>query len=1394
MRKLNLPFLLSLLAIAAILGVTTYFVHSWQVRRQVANLLNRARLAEEARDLPKAADCLVQYLSLNREDAETWKWYARILDEKDREVGAKEQVFLVHERALQFNPDDEALERRCADLAMELVRYSDAERHLKKLLSRAGTAEKPRDKAELGELLGQCAVGGTRFEEAESLFRQSIKDDPERASAYYSLARLKAGNLRQPETGAEIIGEMRARNPESARALVLAWRFRSEFQPPADPKDIEQALARAPQDPEVLLAAAIASEEKGDFKAARSYWSRGNAVEPGKPAFAIGLARAEIRDQRPDQAEAILRQAYKVTPSSTLAIFLTEALILQGKIEGDGNAAEWIAMLRSRGLGDTYARYLDCQVLVRQQQWEKAIVEIQRARVLLKEDPAVMEQLHLMLAQCYRQVGRDDEQLQALQQASEAGGASDAARQNLAQALVRSGKVDQALAVLRPLADRRPDLQAEVVRLLIQQTLRQPRDRRDWTAAEAAMQQAEKARPAAIEANTLLRADLLLAEGKPDEASSRLTSALERDPKNTRYRLALARLDEQRGKPDAAMSRIDAAEKELGPGLEILLARLDALAQRGPDARPAVAQMAEAGKKLPDSDQPAFLERLAGTELRVGQPELARQHLRELAAIQPASVRTRLALFDLAQEANDVSEATSLLEQVRKLEGEEGTTWRYCRAILLLGQARVGQGSSGNPDPRITADVENLVAEIAKRRPNWWGAPVIEAQVAELRNQPDKAALHYQRAVGLGNVQSNLIQRLTALLYQTQQFDQIDALGRTLADRGVMPGELAVIGALNALRRGELDQGVALARQIFSENSRSPFELLFLGRILLFAQRTSEAEKPLSRALELAPQNPENWTTFVELLLKAGRKSEVAPLLEKAKLALPAKDRPLTLAVCQAMADDDQNAADSFKAALALRPDDATTLRRAGEFYVKIMDMEKAREVMARILDPATKSPEANITWARRVQGLVGMSSGGIPQIDQALGLIDQNLRADPFSFKDQTARAILLSMRPGRREEAIRALEALDRNHLLGLNEQFTLAMLHGAERDWAKCQARLLKILERSREPRYLVYLVSILLEQGDLAAAEKWLRELKPLLPDNLAAIELEARVLKARDRASDAQSLIRTFSGSHPDQALAVADLLERLGILDESESTLRRFVAEKPDEPTRILPLIGFLARRNRLEEALPLCDQAWKTCPPEAAGDACMTVASSRQASDALRRKIETGIQEALKRKPGEPRLQVNLAQLFSLGGRFDEAEATYRDVLAREPKNIAALNNLAWLLALHSKKPQDALGLINTAIEAAGDVVPLLDTRAAVYLQMEQPEPALKDLKAALAVNPRYPSLSFHLAQAHRQSRNAQEARKAFETARQLSLTRETVDPLEKETFRLLESDVQGP
>ena len=152
--------------------------------------------------------------------------------------------------------------------------------------------------------------------------------------------------------------------------------------------------------------------------------------------------------------------------------------------------------------------------------------------------------------------------------------------------------------------------------------------------------------------------------------------------------------------------------------------------------------------------------------------------------------------------------------------------------------------------------------------------------------------------------------------------------------------------------------------------------------------------------------------------------------------------------------------------------------------------------------------------------------AGGVnpERVEKALGLVEQSVASRPGDLDEQRLRAVLLSMRYSRRKESIRAFESMDEARRLGPREQFLLAMLYSSVRDWPRCRAEMLKILDsQPRQPRHMIFYVNLMIQLGELDEAERWLRILKPLIPAE------EARV--AAGTGGQAAQVPQAGAGSH-----------------------------------------------------------------------------------------------------------------------------------------------------------------------------------------------------------------------------------------------------------------------
>jgi cytochrome c-type biogenesis protein CcmH/NrfG len=131
---------------------------------------------------------------------------------------------------------------------------------------------------------------------------------------------------------------------------------------------------------------------------------------------------------------------------------------------------------------------------------------------------------------------------------------------------------------------------------------------------------------------------------------------------------------------------------------------------------------------------------------------------------------------------------------------------------------------------------------------------------------------------------------------------------------------------------------------------------------------------------------------------------------------------------------------------------------------------------------------------------------------------------------------------------------------------------------------------------------------------------------------------------------------------------------------------------------------------------------------------------------------LESFLTQELRSRPGDTKTLMALAMIYHEEKKYQQAKTTYEKILQKEPKNVLALNNLAWLLASSKDpalfQPIKALSLAKEAADLKPDPM-ILDTLAEAYLVNNRPDMALEIIQQVLTKNP--PNRSYYQDQEER-------------------------------------------
>jgi tetratricopeptide (TPR) repeat protein len=237
----------------------------------------------------------------NTEAAVRQRFLPRMLDDPVRAVRIEAA------RALAGAPEKELAESRRADFARALDEYIQAQLY---------NADRPEGRMNLGNLhmqRGDTAAAAAEYRkaieidpsfeaaytnladlyrargsdvEAESALQQGLKRNPRSAVLHYTLGLTLVRLKRKPESLKEF--EIAARlAPESARfAYVHAVALNDAGQPREALKAMETALARSPNDRDLLSGLAYFSAQGGDRARAQGYVKRLRVLDPENAEYA----------------------------------------------------------------------------------------------------------------------------------------------------------------------------------------------------------------------------------------------------------------------------------------------------------------------------------------------------------------------------------------------------------------------------------------------------------------------------------------------------------------------------------------------------------------------------------------------------------------------------------------------------------------------------------------------------------------------------------------------------------------------------------------------------------------------------------------------------------------------------------------------------------------------------------------------------------------------------------------------------------------------------------------------------------------------------------------------------------------------------------------------------
>ena len=862
-----------------------------------------------------------------------------------------------------------------------------------------------------------------------------------------------------------------------------------------------------------------------------------------------------------------------------------------------------------------------------------------------------------------------------------------------------------------------------------------------------------------------------------DEASIRLSNVVQAQPENAEARRLRGELALLTGDYESAAGDLERARALGAPVDSFAVSLADALTAvgRADEALPLLDSVAAA-----QSRNPTYWVVRAEALLRAGRNSEAELALDSGEQAGSVGSRGLIARASAMFARGDVAGADELLRRALEASPNDPGVL-MARASVLARSNRLGEAAADltsaaaryRADSLLTRELTALVA-LAQIQLALNDLDAAEATAAQLVERAPQAPLtaYFQGLVeyrrGRFDEAANLVQPLVSAFPQTAQFRSLlgaihlarGELGQAeqqflsvLADAPRDPAAIKLL-AETRLRQQRPEAALSALRGIEQAAAEDAQIGLLSGLANLLSGNTEQGLVYLQQAAALDPTNELLKLQLARAYLVAGRSSDASTLLQAAFTSGPTGLEAAMLRLLAAIREGGGDGGDAaVRDLLENFPDEPRALTAAAMYFQLQGDNPRARELFDRAAERET--------------------DGAAARMFVAAALVQEGRREDA--------------------EQLLRRVVEQQPDNPQALSALAELAAARGALDEAGELLSRA---AEKSDSASPRLALAQLRIRQGNLAAAKEQLDLAARVVRDNPEVTAVSGLLAFAEGRPQEAATLLARAESALPNR-LGVTLALARAQIASNqaaaAKATVERVLAVAP----RSLPLRLMLGeaelKLGNAEEASAIAAALKADYPAQVGGyilEADAQIATRRYAvaadtlATAFRREPTWPVLTRLvsaRQLAGQPAEALSAAQawvqanpqhvpgalafagLLQEARRNDEALRAYQAVIDLDDKNLAALNNAAWLA--HELERPGALQLAERAYALAQDNPAVLDTLGWILHGQDREAEAIPHLSRAAQLAPETPEIRYHLASALAATGKSAEARSMLTT-----------------------------
>lgn len=837
-----------------------------------------------------------------------------------------------------------------------------------------------------------------------------------------------------------------------------------------------------------------------------------------------------------------------------------------------------------------------------------------------------------------------------------------------------------------------------------------------------------------------------------------LKSAIQQEPDNKEYRLALGKVYSKSGDLAAASKEFERAI-ELGVEKDLVVADLFRSYFGSRDFKSILSKFVDDASITPAKHD--YLDLYRG--LVEGDSEESTKAVEIFQRLSQQQRNPDVATFaQAALQTNDKNYPTA----IATLGKITDASLLYADALLF--KARLQQNSG---DDKAAIDTFKLYIPLMPRD---FSAQIMLTQSLVTTEQFDDA--EKELTVILKNFPEQPFANFlkAVVLYERKDFTGAKEHAERSLNNGFKENRVRLLAALSAINLQLESQALAHLDAIKDSLSAMPDLEALYASLLLKAGRADEVNKNLL-AKDPATLDYRVIAATSYQLVKQGSTAAARDLIKKYESTGKADNAAVSMlaAVKLGVEGLEQQGLKELEQALKTDPTADNTRVVLAQNYIRNREFDKANALADKWLEDPKQA-----LLGYNLKGYIALLQNDNKAATELLAKAQQSSANNPFTLMLQAMVAAREEQLPKTAELLKKAIE-VDNNYLPALSQYYAVSKTLKNTADAVKTTETLLAKSPDNADLRILMG--SIYLSEDkpqaaiDVLTASNMKAQAKPQL---YWALLLNAHALL--NNAQQVVAVSREWVAASPESAdaeLSLASALAGTGEYKKAIEIIDKYLKKVPNQPKLLRSKASYqadsgdfagalqtielldgdlkeaaetlyikgrlLAASGQTTKAIETLEQSYQKSPNPAviAALADMTAAfrSPKQAAELIKAHIA---------KHGENASLQTLYANYTLSEKPAEAVQIYEKALDENSRDFVALNNHAWLLS-EQNKLDEAATQIRRALKIAPDHPDVLDTYGKILLRQKKYREAEEAFEKSLTIRPKHPEVQLHYAEA---------------------------------------------